>query len=137
KVDYPKRSAAVITEAYFRQASTTDYNGIYQGKYIDFEVKETKSQTSFPLANFHEHQINHMENILAHNGICFIIIRFSQLNETYFLKAEKLLTYWNDQLKGGRKSIPYKKIKEHGFLIPYKYLIRVDYLAIIDKVYFS
>ncbi|MGC3342415.1 Holliday junction resolvase RecU, partial [Enterococcus faecalis] len=26
-VDYPKRSAAVIKEAYFRQASTTDYNG--------------------------------------------------------------------------------------------------------------
>ena len=31
KVDYPKRSAAVIKEAYFRQASTTDYNGVYQG----------------------------------------------------------------------------------------------------------
>lgn len=30
KVDYPKRSAAVIREAYFRQASTTDYNGIYR-----------------------------------------------------------------------------------------------------------
>ena len=29
KVDYPKRSAAVIM-IYFRQASTTDYNGVYQ-----------------------------------------------------------------------------------------------------------
>ncbi|MBY7147575.1 Holliday junction resolvase RecU, partial [Levilactobacillus brevis] len=27
KVDYPKRSAAVIKEAYFSTASTTDYNG--------------------------------------------------------------------------------------------------------------
>ena len=49
KVDYPKRSAAVIKEAYFRQASTTDYNGVYQGRYIDFEAKETKNTTSFPL----------------------------------------------------------------------------------------
>ena len=35
KVDYPKRSRAVIKEAYFRQASTTDYNGVYQGRYLD------------------------------------------------------------------------------------------------------
>ncbi|WP_217608713.1 Holliday junction resolvase RecU, partial [Bacillus sp. GbtcB15] len=28
-VDYPRRSAAVIKEAYFKQSSTTVYNGIY------------------------------------------------------------------------------------------------------------
>ena len=31
KVDYPKRSRAKIVEAYFRQASTTDYSGVYRG----------------------------------------------------------------------------------------------------------
>ena len=36
KVDYPRRSAAVIKEAYFREASTTDYNGVYRGHYLDF-----------------------------------------------------------------------------------------------------
>ena len=35
RVDYPKRSAAKIVEAYFKTPSTTDYNGIYKGKYLD------------------------------------------------------------------------------------------------------
>src|SRR5699024_7222639 len=51
-VHYPKRSAAVITEGYFQKSSTTDYNGIYKGKHIDFEVKETKNKTLFPYRTF-------------------------------------------------------------------------------------
>ncbi|HLQ97488.1 MAG TPA: Holliday junction resolvase RecU [Candidatus Dormibacteraeota bacterium] len=136
-VNYPKRSAAVITEAYFQQASTTDYNGIYKEKYIDFEAKETNNKTSFPLANFHDHQIKHMRSIIDHGGICFILLRFNAHDETFFVKAEKLLAYWNDQLDGGRKSIPYQDIKDSSLLIPFHYQARVDYLRAIDSIYFS
>lgn len=136
KVDYPKRSAAVIKEAYFKQASTTDYNGLYRGKYIDFEAKETKNKTSFPLINIHDHQITHMEQIVKHGGICFLIMRFSSHNETYLLEAEKLFPYWYDKLKGGKQSIPYETIKEEGYIIPFQFPKRVDYLAIIDSLYF-
>jgi len=58
KVSYPVRSAARITEAYFGTPSTTDYNGVWKGKYVDFEAKETKIKTSFPLNNIKEHQEN-------------------------------------------------------------------------------
>lgn len=47
-VDYPARNKAVITEAYYKTPSTTDYNGIYKGYYIDFDCKECNSLTSFP-----------------------------------------------------------------------------------------
>ena len=86
QVDYPKRSAAVIKEAYFKQSSTTDYNGVYKGRYIDFEAKETKSRTSFPLQNFHDHQIEHMKQVVAQDGICFVII--SAFEEIYFWKQK-------------------------------------------------
>src|SRR5699024_5911842 len=52
-VHYPKRSAAVITEGYFQAKSTADYSGLYRGEYIEFEAKETKNKTRFPLANIH------------------------------------------------------------------------------------
>lgn len=134
-VHYPSRSAAVITEAYFKQASTTDYNGIYQGKYVDFEAKETKNKTIFPLANIHEHQISHMKSIVEHGGISFLLIRFSVHDETYYMQAERLFPYWHDKLNGGRKSIPYETIRKECFHIPIQYQARVDYLSIIDKLY--
>ena len=82
-VSYPARSAAKITEAYFRQASTTDYNGVYNGHYIDFDAKETTNKQSFPLKNVHEHQIKHLKQVVTQHGLAFMIIRFSSLNETF------------------------------------------------------
>lgn len=133
KVDYPSRLEAVIKEGYFKTPSTTDYNGIYKGKYIDFEAKETKSKTSFPLSNIHEHQIRHLEKIHKHGGIGFLIVRFSMLNKTFILLVEDLL----EHLKSKKKSIPLNYFEKKGYLIKEKYLPRVDYIEIIDKIYFG
>ncbi|MBR2833274.1 MAG: Holliday junction resolvase RecU [Bacilli bacterium] len=134
KVDYPSRVDAVIREGYFRTPSTTDYNGIYRGKYIDFEAKETKNKTSFPLYNIHEHQIKHLEKIYKHGGIGFLIVRFTLLNETYLLTIEKLIDFLKTSK---RKSIPLVYFKKNGYIIKDKYQPRVDYLDIIDKVFFG
>lgn len=133
-VHYPKRSAAVIKEAYFKQASTTDYNGVYKGHYIDFEAKETRNTTSFPLQNFHEHQILHMENVLKQKGFPFIIIRFSLLEEIYLMEASHLILFWNRMLNGGRKSITKKEIEITSFQIKIGLQPRIDYLKIIDEL---
>ncbi len=135
-VDYPSRSAAVIKEAYFKQASTTDFNGVYRGLAVDFEAKETTSKTSFPLSNVHQHQIDHMKAIHRHGGVCFIIIKFSPLEEVYYLPGQKLFSFWDAQYQGGRKSIPYAYVREEGHLIPFHYQARVDYVSVLDKLYF-
>ncbi|MFD2704479.1 Holliday junction resolvase RecU [Salibacterium lacus] len=134
-VDYPKRSAAKITEAYFKQPSTTDYNGIYRGRYIDFEAKETRNKTSFPFGNIHAHQMDHMSEVLRHEGIAFLIIRFTLLEETYLYDAARFIEWYFGQKE--RKSIPLPDIRENGHLIPLQYSPRIDYLDIIDRIYFS
>ena len=77
EVNYPSRSSAMITKAFYKTPSTTDYNGLWNGKYIDFEAKETNSATSFSLNNIHNHQIEHMQKILDHGGITFIKVSFN------------------------------------------------------------
>lgn len=131
KVDYNKRINTKITEAYYEIPSTTDYNGIYKGKYIDFEAKETKSKTSFSLNNIHKHQIEHLIRIKNHGGISFLIIRFTLLNETFLLETEKVESFLNDN---DRKSIPLSYIKENGYLINENYNPRLEYIKIIDII---
>nr|WP_132743571.1 Holliday junction resolvase RecU [Scopulibacillus darangshiensis] len=134
-VDYPKRSAAKITEAYFKKASTTDYNGLYKGKYIDFEAKETRHRSSLPLKNFHGHQVAHMKNVQKHSGICFIIVKFSSDGDIFLLDAGILVEYWDLQHQGGRKSIPKAEVVRRGHSIPSGYLPRIDYLKVLNDVY--
>jgi len=130
KVDYTK--GAIITNAYFEKQSTTDYNGVYKGRYIDFEAKSTLKLTSFPLANISKHQINHLKLVLKHDGIAFFIIEFAKLNQVYLLDASYVIDFY---VNGSRKSIPYADIKEHGFEIKKGFAPRLNYLEIIDKIY--
>lgn len=133
KVDYPSRREAVVREAYFKVPSTTDYNGIYKGKYIDFEAKET-NLNYFPLANIHKHQVEHLKKILEHGGIGFIIVRFNKFDKTFLLTANNLIDFINNST---RKSIPVEYFEEKGYIVKVKFNPRIDYIKIIDEIYFK
>ena len=120
----------IIKNGYFKAQSTLDYNGIYKGHYVEFEAKETQNKTSFPLANFHEHQLGYIRRVIQHGGICFIILKMNQL--IYFFKGEDLVRFLDEN---SRKSIPYSYIEEHGILIKEAYQPSIDYLSVIDKEY--
>lgn len=132
KVDYPKRSAAKISEAYFKLPSTTDYNGIYLGKYIDFEAKECESKTSFPFSSIHPHQVKHLADVLKHGAIAFIILRMTSYNKDFLIKAVDFIDFYNS---GTRKSLSYAWIKENGFEITASYNRPCDYLKTVKEVY--
>lgn len=135
KVDFPNREHAKITEAYYKTPSTTDYNGIYKGKYIDFEAKECNSTTSFVLKNVHPHQVEHLKKIIEHGGIGFLIIYFKKYGEAFLVSFDLFYQYWVNQ-KEDRKSIPYSVIKENSKLINISFKPRLDYLKIVDELFF-
>ena len=131
KVDYPQRSKAKITEAYFKKPSTTDYNGVYKGKYIDFEAKECDNLNLFSFSKIYDHQVEHLKKVSANGGIGFIVIRFNKRNETWLIRIEDFLTVYQDK---NNKSISYKWISDFGYLIPMSYNKPCDYLLIVDKL---
>lgn len=129
-VAYRSSKTTLIDKAVFSETSTLDYNGIYKGKYIEFDAKECKNSTSFPLSNIKPHQIEHIKNVMRHNGIVFLIIFMN--NKFYLLKGDSLISFIDNN---NRKSIPYEYIEEKGYIIKEGYMPRIDYIKAIDEAY--
>jgi len=128
-VSYPN-GGHLIDKAVYSNISTLDYNGIYKGKYIEFDAKECHNKTSFPLSNIHEHQIKHIRNIISHGGIAFLII---SMNDNYYLfKGEDLLEFIKTNT---RKSIQFNIIDSIGYKLNTNYTIGIDYLKGIREAY--
>ena len=132
KVDYTH--GAKIIDAYYEEQSTTDYNGVYLGHYLDFEAKMTKSKTSFPLTNISKHQIEHLKKVIAQNGIAFFIIAFSTLDEIYLIDASFIIHFYEH---AERKSIPYEVIKKEGIQIKRGYYPPLYFLEAVKEKYFT
>ena len=122
----------IIDRGFFKEPSTLDYNGLYRGKYIEYEAKVTQNKTSFPLANIHPHQIKHVRKVIEHKGIVFLIIKMNEI--VYLLKGDDFIEYIDSH---ERKSIPYEFIEEYGYKIKYSYNPILDYLEVVDEIYFK
>lgn len=129
KTDYSSLGKK-ITDAFYEMPSTLDFNGIYKGRYIEFDAKETNNKTSFPISNVHDHQIKHIRNIYKHGGIVFLII---SMNNKYFLLMGKDFIDYIDNNE--RKSIPYEYIKNNAIEVNMT-LKGLDYLSKLgDKIW--
>ena len=120
-----------VEDGFFESPSTLDYNGVYKGYYIEFDAKETRSKTSFTINNIHNHQIEYIKKVIKHNGIVFLIVRFTLLGKDYILKGEDLINYIKDN---DRKSIPLEYFEQNCYKLEIKYAPRLDYIKIVDKL---
>lgn len=129
KVKY-ENEKKILEKGYFKEKSTLDYNGLYQGYYIEFEAKESLNNKAFPLANIKSHQTTHIRNVIKHHGISFLIIKIN--NTYYYLDGHDYLDFIDHF---DRKSIPIDYLNDKGEIIKLGYNPNLDYLKIIDKRY--
>lgn len=130
-VKMSKTHPGMIEEAYFEEKSTTDYVGIYKGKYIDFECKET-IHDSIPHHMIREQQYRHLDNILRLGGIGFFLVSFKRHEKVFLIKAEILL---KEEKENPHRGFPLSFFEENGTLVERSYLPPYKLLDAIDKTF--
>lgn len=120
-----------ISDGFFEEQSTLDYNGVYKGYYVEFDAKETNSNSSFPISNIHIHQMEYIKKVIRHGGIVFLIVRFNKLHKDFVITGEELVKFI---LANDRKSIPLSYFEDNCYKIDIKYAPRIDYIKIVDKI---
>ncbi|WP_368487172.1 Holliday junction resolvase RecU [Spiroplasma sp. DGKH1] len=145
--DYRKRNLAIIykrpveiipvvkngnhiSKAYFKEKSTCDYYGLYQGTYLEFETKET-NQTKFNLNSLKQHQFKQLELVNLHKGISFIIVYF-RYYDRYFLLPYHALNNWI--VMNTTKQIPLQYFEDKGYELSISYPSLLDFIHILNRL---
>ncbi|EGQ21096.1 recombination protein U [Sporosarcina newyorkensis 2681] len=111
---------------YTQKGEWVDYSGVFDGRAIIFDAKETSNKTSFPLNNISAHQFDLLKSWHQKGAQSFLLVSFTKLDEIYLLPFKLLETYWEDAQKGGRKSIP------HPFFFMQCELVKSDRGYVLD-----
>ncbi len=133
KVNYQNqfgRRMHKIVDANFSEKSTTDYNGLYRGYYVDFEAKQTKNKSFNVTSNLHEHQRAHLEQIIKHGGLAFLFVYFYQYDKIYIIDYK----YVSQFIISGKSQIPIDFFEKNGYSIARGYSPALDYIKCIDQV---
>ena len=130
-VKMSKEKPGMIQEAYFEAKSITDYVGIYKGKYIDFECKET-IHDEVPYHMIREQQYEHLRFIQSLGGIGFFLVSFKSVQEVYLIKASVIL-----EEIAKRKHPGFKRsfFQEHGVLVQRSYLPPYHLIEAIEEAF--
>ncbi|MCL6444608.1 MAG: Holliday junction resolvase RecU [Alicyclobacillus sp.] len=123
-----------ILSAYLEAKSTVDYEGVYRGRSLQFEAKSTRESSSFPLKNFHEHQVEHMRACAKQGAIVFAVVEFTKDDERLWVPAKVIIDAWDKHKAGGPASIPRDDLEIQCWRIPSARGVPCDYLQIVDKI---
>lgn len=113
------------------KAEWVDYAGVYKGRAIAFDAKET-SGTSFPLQNLSQHQYRLLESWHKKGAIVFLLVSMKKVDEIYLLPFEVLQTACEVAKNGGRKSIAWETFKNECIEVKSKDGYTLHYLDALE-----
>ncbi len=124
-----------ITLAYFDQKSTVDYIGAVQGIPVCFDAKECQ-ETSFPLKNIHEHQMEFMKDFEEQGGVSFFLIHYTSLDRIYYVPYTTVVPFWERALRKERMSFTLEELlHEVYYEVPLRKAVYVHFLeALADDI---
>lgn len=120
-----------ITLAYFDKKSTVDYIGVVQGIPVCFDAKECTSD-SFSMQNIHKHQMDFMEKFEKQQGISFILLYYSHLDEAYYLPYRDIKSFYDRSEQGGRRSFRIEEI-DRSYRIRSYQGVPLHFLEMLEK----
>lgn len=120
-----------ITLAYFDKKSTVDYIGVVQGIPVCFDAKECTSD-SFSMQNIHPHQIDFMEKFEKQQGIAFILLYYTHIDEAYYLPYRDVRKFYHRSEQGGRKSFRIEEI-DRSYRIRRYQGVPLHFLEMLNK----
>lgn len=126
----PLKTTGNKITGHFEKPTWVDYSGIYQGKAIIFDAKET-GKTNFPLDNISLHQYDLLKSWSEKGARAFLLVYFSLHDKYFVLWFEDLQLAWERAQQGGRKSIAYKEFQTWGYEVCSKNGYTLHYLEVV------
>ena len=126
----PLNTKAGKVTGHFEKPTWVDYSGIYEGKAIIFDAKQT-AETAFPLSKLSQHQYNLLKSWHQKGARAFLLVYFSQHDKYFILLFDDLELAWERAEMGGRKSIAYKEFQAWGYEVRSKDGYALHYLEAI------
>ncbi|RAN86894.1 Holliday junction resolvase RecU [Bacillus sp. SRB_28] len=129
-----KSKGGRVLNGFYEAKSTVDYDGVYKGRAVAFEVKSTQNLTRFDLSNIAQHQLDYLEKAEKMGAVCFFLIEFSKDQAIFLVPSSVIQSYvkMSHQPKG-KKSIPRADFDIYGYLVEQTERAPVDYLQYIDE----
>lgn len=126
----PLKTTGNKVTGHFEKPTWVDYSGIYDGKAIIFDAKQT-SKTNFPLDNISAHQYDLLESWHQKGARAFLVIYFSSHDKYFMLPFKTLKWAWERAETGGRKSIAFKEFEAMAHEVKSKDGYTLHYLEAI------